>query len=98
MKTKSIIAVLTAVIMVFTSTICLSGCQKENDGKVENNDLYFTNQEVKDSPKWVTKLDATKDAEQLIVVAAVDKTTAYVTMHEKQDGKWQQIIATDGVH
>ena len=60
-------------------------------------DLYFTDQPVRESPEWVTKLDAAKDAEQLIVVAGVDKTTAYVTMHEKdKDGKWQQIISTPG--
>ena len=36
------------------------------------------------SPEWVTKLSAAKYAEQLIVVAGIDKTTAYVTMHEKK--------------
>lgn len=70
--------------------------QKNNAAENTSETLYFTNQDVKDSPKWVTKLDATKDAEQLIVVAGVDKTTAYVTMHEKQDGKCKQIIATPG--
>ena len=60
-------------------------------------ELYFTQQEKRKSPEWVTKLDAAKDAEQLIVVAGVDKTTAYVTMHEKNaDGEWEQIIATPG--
>lgn len=59
--------------------------------------LYFSEQEVRKSPAWVTDLDAAKDAEQLIVVAGVDKTTAYVTMHEKAaDGTWQQIIASPG--
>lgn len=59
--------------------------------------LYFTQQEVRTSPEWVTKLESAKDAEQLIVVAGIDKTTAYVTMHEKNtDGKWEQIIATPG--
>lgn len=60
-------------------------------------ELYFTQQEKRKSPEWVTKLDTAKDAEQLIVVAGVDKTTAYVTMHEKNsDGQWEQIIATPG--
>ena len=63
----------------------------------ESAELYFTQQEKRKSPEWVTKLDATKDAEQLIVVAGVGKSTAYVTMHEKNaDGEWEQIIATPG--
>lgn len=61
------------------------------------NRLYATQQAVRKSPGWVIDLDAAKDAEQLIVVAGVDKNTAYVTMHEKdKDGGWQQIIATPG--
>ncbi len=59
--------------------------------------LYASNQSVTDSPEWVTKLDAAQEAEQLIVVAGVDKTTAYVTMHEKdEEGTWKQLIATPG--
>ena len=100
--TKYFLALLLTAVMAVS---VFAGCSAKNETKsetkttaVENtsDDLYFTKQEVRESPKWVTKLDATKDAEQLIVVAGVDKTTAYVTMHEKQDGKWQQIIATPG--
>ena len=68
------------------------GTQSTGDGG-----LYFTHQEVRPSPEWVTELDAAKGADQLIVVAGVGKTTAYITMHEKDDnGNWQQIIATPG--
>jgi len=60
-------------------------------------DLYFTQQTVRKSSEWVTKLSAVKDAGQLIVVAGGDKTTAYVTMHEKNvNGEWEQIAATLG--
>ncbi|WP_316637287.1 L,D-transpeptidase family protein [uncultured Ruminococcus sp.] len=97
---KRIIALFLTVIL---SVSVLAGCaaQQEPATKdsvtVKNEELYFSTQEVRESPKWVTELEATKDAEQLIVVAGVDKTTAYVTMHEKgEDGKWQQIIATPG--
>ena len=98
--TKRIIALLLTVILAAS---VISGCSakrektEEADQKTETADLYFTTQEVRESPKWVTDLEATKDADQLIVIAGVDKTTAYVTMHEKdKDGKWQQIIATPG--
>ena len=71
----------------------LAACSPQSGGNADN--LYFSNQEVRESPGWVTKLDAVKDAEQLIVVAGIDKTTAYVTTHEKdRNGKWQQVIAT----
>ena len=50
-----------------------------------------------ESPEWVTKLDAAKDADQLFVVAAYDTTTAWVSMHEKdKDGNWQMIMTTPG--
>ncbi len=69
-----------------------SRAEQQNTG-----DLYFSNQDIRESPTWVTQLDAVNDTQQLIVVAGVDKNTAYVTMHEKDaEGKWQQIITTPG--
>ena len=65
--------------------------------KAADTGLYFTHQEVRPSPDWVTKLDVTKDAEQFIVVAGVGLTTAVITMHEKDpSGTWQQLISTPG--
>ena len=77
-----------------------AGCAKNQGSSAASADgtgPYSTVQEVRASPEWVTKLDAAKDADQLIVVAGVDKNTAYITMHEKdQNGRWKQIIATPG--
>ena len=44
------------------------------------------------------KLEATKDLEQLIIVEAHtrDGITATVSMHEKQDGIWKEILCVDG--
>lgn len=88
---------------VMMAAAVLAGCSSKQDQAAANNvtvkseGLYSSTQAVRESPKWVTDLEATKDAQQLIVVAGVDKTTAYVTMHEKdEDGKWQQLIATPG--
>ena len=102
-KTMKLTALLLALIMILS---LLAGCANtETETNTTNteseigasSELYFTQQEVRPSPEWVTKLDAAKDAEQLIVVAGVDKTTAYVTMHEKNEaGEWEQIIATPG--
>jgi len=100
MKKKSIAVLLAAVL--FTLLLC-SGCgtqqaAAESKASASGTDgLHFTNQPVRESPEWVTKLDAAKDADQLIVVAGVGDTTAYITMHEKdKNGKWQQIISTPG--
>jgi len=50
-----------------------------------------------DSPQWVVTLGKKEDASQLIVVAAVGQTTAYVSFHEKdENGKWKEIMSTSG--
>lgn len=54
-------------------------------------------QERADSPAWVAGLEEAKDAQQLFVVAGVGETTAYISMHEKdEDGNWKEIITTPG--
>ena len=49
--------------------------------------LHASIQPVTDSPEWVTNLPAAQEADQLFIVAAMgmDKTTAYITMHRKDD-------------
>ena len=75
----------------------LAGCGSQEEETQTSDGLYFTQQEVRESPEWVQNLDAAQDADQLIVVAGVDTSTAYITMHEKvKDGNWQQLIATPG--
>ena len=50
-----------------------------------------------DSPEWVGGLKEAEDAEQLFVVAGIGRTTAYISMHEKDaDGNWKQVITTPG--
>ncbi len=50
------------------------------------------------SPQWIKNLPAAKTATQLFIVAQVgEKTTAWISMHEKDlDGNWQQIMTTPG--
>ena len=47
----------------------LAGCTGENSGAKDEagpgSDLFFTHQEVRESPEWVERLEAAKDAEQL---------------------------------
>ena len=61
--------------------------------------LYASTQEPQESPVWVTKLPAArdKDVTQLFIVAGlgIDKTTATVSMHERdKDGAWRQLFTT----
>lgn len=59
--------------------------------------LFSSRQPTRPSPAWVTSLPAAQTSEQMLVVAAVDKSTAYITMHVKgEDGSWQQILSTPG--
>ncbi len=49
------------------------------------------------SPEWVTKLPQAKTANQLFVVAGVGKTTAWISLHEKdQAGEWHVLMTTPG--
>ena len=100
---KKIASILTsAVLCVSMLTACgdtnsKADTSSKSDSKTDTNNLYITEQTVVDSPDWLTKLDAAKDAEQLIVVAGVGDTTAYISMHEKnKDGKWQMLLETPG--
>ena len=94
MKSKAI-ALALAAMTAFSAAAMLTGCSQQD--KTASAALYSDRHNVGASPEWVTKLDAAKDAEQLIVVAGYDKNTAYVSMHEKdKDGKWQKIVSAPG--
>ena len=51
------------------------------------------------SPEWIGTLDAAKDAQQMLVVAAFseDANDAWISLHEKQsDGSWHMLMTTPG--
>lgn len=53
--------------------------------------------EAEASPDWVTALPEAQGAQQLFVIAAHEKTTAWVSMHEKdENGEWHMIMSTPG--
>ena len=64
-KALKLTAIPLALIMALGA---FAGCAKtESETKTEtakatSDELYFTQQEVRKSPEWVTKLDAIKDA------------------------------------
>lgn len=51
-----------------------------------------------DSPQWVKNLPVAQTSNQLFVVAQVgEKTTAWISFHEKDAlGNWRQIMTTPG--
>ena len=96
---KRIIALTLSVLM---AVLALSSCgstpsEGEADSTSGENSMFIQSQKVVDSPKWLKKLDAAKDCEQLIVVAGVGNSTCYVSMHEKDaDGNWKMILQAPG--
>lgn len=53
--------------------------------------------EMAASLEWVTKLPQAKNTDQLFVVAGIGKTTAWISMHEKdQAGEWHMLMTTPG--
>ena len=46
------------------------------------------------SPKWVSDLNAARDAEQLVIVSGTHGSNARFSFHEKDnDGVWHEIIS-----
>ena len=49
------------------------------------------------SPQWVKNLPAAKTSEQMVIVAGIQGTTAWISMHEKNlRGEWEMIMTTPG--
>lgn len=50
-----------------------------------------------ETPEWIARLGEEKGAGQIFVVAGMGKTTAYVSLHEKDaSGNWKEIMTTPG--
>jgi len=83
---KITIALLVTMSMVLAFALC--GCGSKSVKSVS---------EPVASPDWVSGLPQAASANQLFVVAGVGKTTAYVSMHQKdEEGNWLQIMSTPG--
>ncbi|MBR2527860.1 MAG: hypothetical protein IKE58_05255 [Blautia sp.] len=90
---------ITALILtlVFLSGISVQAAEAAEEDSPDG--LHSSIQHEQDSPEWVTALPEAKEAAQLFIVAAMgmDKTTASVSMHVKDDkGKWKQILSSPG--
>ncbi len=102
MKLKKTLSILMVCAILLTISACFAGCSTGKKSEPEKADASQTEDVavttlLGESPEWVTKLDAAKDADQLFIVAAYEKTSAWVSMHEKdENGKWQMIMTTPG--
>ena len=93
-----------SVILTTTLTFLLAACGSGSGGaaaKAGSDGMYATTHEETDSPEWVQKLPSAQDEKvtQLFIVAGLgeDKTTATVSMHERdKDGNWKEIMSTPG--
>ena len=100
MNKKVIIAVSLIAVMGLALVGCGGGDSEPDLSKVDAKtkvDIHSSIQHEVDSPDWVKNLPAAANAKQLFVVAAMgmDKTTAYVSMHKKDDsGNWKQILSS----
>ena len=53
--------------------------------------------EPEPSPLWARRTAEKAGAEQVLIVAAHEKTTAWISLHEKDgDGQWKMILSTPG--
>ncbi len=107
MRIKRLLAGLCAAGMLAAALTGCGGSDTKKDEKPDTeataNTALFTTprerlgQEPQDSPEWVTKLDAAKDAKQLFIAAGYERSTAWISMHEKDaDGNWKMIMSTPG--
>lgn len=94
MKTRRFAALFLAALMLLL-TAC--GPAKKADVPALLTPRERLGLEADASPAWVTALPQAKDAKQLLVVAQHEKTTAWVSLHEKdKDGTWKMIMTTPG--
>ena len=53
--------------------------------------------EPEDSPAWARETAEATGADQVLIVAAHEKTTAWISLHEKdENGEWKMILSTPG--
>ncbi len=95
---KKIIALLLSTVLLL-SLGALSAAAEDGLADQMEDRLHASIQREGDSPAWITALPGARDESvtQLFVVAGLgaDKTTATVSMHERdENGVWKQILST----
>ena len=92
MKTKILWRII-CIIFIF----CITGCGINLNDKKTDFVKPTVNYEKEETPEWVIKLAEEKNTDQIFIVAGVGQTTAYVSMHQKDENNdWRCIITTPG--
>ncbi len=87
---------LTAIIL--SSLLLFTGCGTASTNQASlSTPRELLSLEADQSPSWVAELDQAANANQLLVVSVVGDTTAWVSMHEKDNsGNWKMIMTSPG--
>ncbi len=98
---KETISLLLVAVFLLGTVSLIAWAEEPGLADQAEDHLHASIQRETDSPEWITALDAAKDetTKQLFVVAGfgMDKTTATVSMHERdENGSWKQILSTPG--
>ncbi len=85
-------------VLALVSVLMFTGCGSKTASDASlSTPRELISLDAEDSPTWVTELDQAANANQLLVVANVGDTTAWVSMHEKDStGKWKMIMTSPG--
>jgi len=94
-------------VILCVAALCAAGChhdvikESEMEGTVMTTEVIeteVTTEISRQEPSFAAQIKAAEELEQLIIVEAHSREgiTATVTMHEKQDGLWTEILNVDG--
>ncbi|MCR5757090.1 MAG: L,D-transpeptidase family protein [Selenomonas sp.] len=83
--------------LLLTNTIASVNAEEKTPSPASVQQIPRSNLTPQASPHWIQVLPAAKTAQQLFIVGAVNGTTAWISLHEKNDdGQWQQLMSTPG--
>ena len=99
---KRILGILLAIVLTALICPCASAEAAEADESEREEAALLTPRELlgleeDHSPAWAIAAAEQTGAEQVFIVAAHEKTTAWISMHEKDEsGEWRMILSTPG--
>ena len=86
-----------SIILLLLLALALFGCAAKQEAPQLLTPRERLGLDAELAPDWVTELPQAADAKQLFIVAAHEKTTAWISMHEKdENGDWHMIMSTPG--
>ena len=89
------------VLVLFLAPLCACACAEAAPEPEPERETLTPREalglEAEDSPDWAREAAEATGAEQVFIIAAHEKTTAWISMHEKdENGEWKMILSTPG--